>query len=135
MTTKHSNMASTSTSNINPYYENWLIQLQNFLDKLNAISNSYDDEEENISELLSQVLDHYLDYYREKFMSTNRDVFVLVSPPWYTSLEKTFLWMAGFKPSTLLSTINYSIGTELTTEQGEELKRLKAETKREEKVM
>ncbi|XP_049392664.1 protein RESPONSE TO ABA AND SALT 1 [Solanum stenotomum] len=134
-------MASTSTSqtpsNINPYYENWLIQLQNFLEKLNAISSSYgEDEEENkSSELVTQVLDHYQDYYREKFNSTNRDVFLLVSPPWYTSLEKTFLWIAGFKPSTLFPTINYSIGSELTTEQGEKLKRLKAETKREEKVI
>ncbi|KAK4722587.1 hypothetical protein R3W88_012820 [Solanum pinnatisectum] len=134
-------MASTSTSqtpsNINPYYENWLIQLQNFLEKLNAISSSYGDEEEEnkSSELVTQVLDHYQDYYREKFNSTNRDVLLLVSPPWYTSLEKTFLWIAGFKPSTLFPTINYSIGSELTTEQGEKLKRLKAETKREEKVI
>ncbi|WMV27210.1 hypothetical protein MTR67_020595 [Solanum verrucosum] len=134
-------MASTSTSQtpskINPYYENWLIQHQNFLEKLNAISSSYgEDEEENkSSELVTQVLDHYQDYYREQFNSTNRDVFLLVSPPWYTSLEKTFLWIAGFKPSTLFPTINYSIGSELTTEQGEKLKRLKAETKREEKVI
>nr|XP_004238547.1 protein DOG1-like 4 [Solanum lycopersicum] len=136
-------MASTSTSQtpsniISPYYENWLIQLQYFLEKLNAISSSYggDDEEENRSnELVTQVLDHYQDYYREKFNSTNRDVFLLVSPPWYTSLEKTFLWIAGFKPSTLFPTINYSIGSELTTEQCENLKRLKAETKREEKVI
>ncbi|XP_055834993.1 protein RESPONSE TO ABA AND SALT 1 [Solanum dulcamara] len=130
-------MASTSTSQspskINLYYENWVIQLQNFLEKLNAISGS--DEEENSGELVIQVLDHYQDYYRELFMSTNRDVFLLVSPPWYTSLEKTFLWMAGFKPSTLFPTINYSIGTELTKEQGEKLKKLKADTKRDEKVI
>ncbi|KAK6792599.1 hypothetical protein RDI58_011680 [Solanum bulbocastanum] len=82
-------MASTSTSqtpsNINPYYENWLIQLQNFLEKLNAISSSYggEEEENKSSELVTQVLDHYQDCYREKFNSTNRDVFLLVSPPWF----------------------------------------------------
>ncbi|KAM3237610.1 protein RESPONSE TO ABA AND SALT 1 [Capsicum annuum] len=141
-------MASTSSSknpslesNINSYYENWLITLQNFLEKLNAISNSNyndDDEEENSScssELVMQVLDHFQNYYREIFKSTNRDVFLLISPPWYTSLEKTFVWMAGFKPSTLFSTINYSIGSELTTKQAEDLKKLKAEIKREEKII
>ncbi|CAN4092263.1 unnamed protein product [Withania somnifera] len=142
-------MGSTSTSQppclesntINSYYENWLIRLQDFLEKLNAISASYDGSEEeetinsNSSELVMQVLDHYQDYYVKIFKATNRDVFILASPPWYTSLEKTFIWMAGFKPSTLFQTSNYSIGSELTTEQRENLKRLKAETKREEKAI
>ncbi|MCE3051031.1 hypothetical protein HAX54_048784 [Datura stramonium] len=136
-----SNSASQTPSlEFSAYYENWLIQLQNFLEKLNAISASPDVDytEEQIrssSELVTQVLGHYQDYYREKFNSTNRDVFLLLSPTWYTSLENTFLWMAGFKPSTLFPTINYSIGSELTTEQRQHLERLKAETKRQEKVI
>ncbi|CAN4122445.1 unnamed protein product [Withania somnifera] len=148
----------SSESTMNCYYENWLIKLQDFLEKLKAVSASYDENEEeeeiskgsselvmqvldhyqdyySSSELVMQVLDHYQDYYREKFKSTKRDVFLLVSPPWYTCLEKTFSWMAGFKPSTLFQTISYSIGPELTTEQRAVLKRLKAETKREEKVI
>ncbi|XP_060193856.1 protein RESPONSE TO ABA AND SALT 1 [Lycium barbarum] len=140
--TSSSQSTSLETNNISVYYENWLIQLQNFHEKLNAISDSCDDfgddeEEENssISELVTRVLDHYQDYYQEKFKSTNGDVFLLVSPPWYTSLERTFVWVAGFKPSMLFPTINSSIGPELTAEQVEKLRRLKAETKREEKLI
>ncbi|OIT08194.1 transcription factor tga7 [Nicotiana attenuata] len=136
-------MATNSTSknpsfeaNIDAYYENWLIQLENFLEKLNEVSASYDVfNEENISKLVTQVLDHYQEYYQEKFKATNGDIFLLNSPPWYTSLERTLLWMAGFKPSMLFPTINYSIGQELTPEQGEKLKRLKSEIRREEKAI
>ncbi|XP_009768149.1 protein RESPONSE TO ABA AND SALT 1-like [Nicotiana sylvestris] len=142
-------MATTSTSknpsfeaNIDTYYENWLIQLENFLEKLNEVSASYDvfneEAEENrssSSKLVTQVLDHYQEYYQEKFKATNGDTFFLNSPPWYTSLERTFLWMAGFKPSMLFPTINYSIGQELTPDQGEKLKKLKSEIKRDEKAI
>ena len=138
-------MATTCTSrnpcleaNIDAYYENWLIQLENLLEKLNKVSASYDvfneEAEENRSKLVTQVLDHYQEYYQEKFKATNENIFLLNSPPWYTSLERTFLWIAGFKPSMFFPTINYSIGQELTPEQGEKLKRLKSEIKREEKV-
>ena len=43
-------------------------------------------------------LTHYQHYYEEKSRLAQYDIFVLFSPPWFSALERTFLWIAGFKP-------------------------------------
>ena len=63
-----------------------------------------------------------------------QDVFVLFSPPWLTSFEKTFLWVGGFKPSMTFCLMQVS-KPDMVSEQFEKVNELKADTLREERKL
>ncbi|XP_048503419.1 protein RESPONSE TO ABA AND SALT 1 [Beta vulgaris subsp. vulgaris] len=58
----------------------------------------------------------------------------MFSPPWLSSLEKSLLWMGGFKPSITFSLVEFSV-SDMVPEQVEKLIRLKKETKIEERTL
>nr|GEV95293.1 DOG1 domain-containing protein [Tanacetum cinerariifolium] len=59
---------------------------------------------------------HYIDYYLAKAQISSQNVFLVLSPPWFSSYERTFLWVAGFKPG-LAIYVAKSCGVQLNTDQ------------------
>lgn len=64
----------------------------------------------------------------------NRNVFLVFSPTWFTPFERTFFWIAGFKPDLAFRIVRSTI-TDLTIDQLQRLETLLEETKAEEKEL
>ncbi|KAI3907804.1 hypothetical protein MKW98_027116 [Papaver atlanticum] len=111
------------------FLDGWLARQQRYLDELihaNAISKEIPEEE--LKSLISRVLGHYQQYYEAKSTASRRDVFVLFAPPWFSTYERTFLWIAGFKPGLLLRILNKAV-KDLTKDQSIRVRRIDTETK------
>ncbi|KAI3969020.1 hypothetical protein MKW92_040486 [Papaver armeniacum] len=114
------------------FFTGWLIRQKNYLDQLMSARNNF----QNISEmelrsLVFQILTHYQQYYAAKVTAARKDVFVMFAPPWFSSYERTYLWITGFKPSLAFSILDKSVVNQddLTDEQVEALCRLRVQTK------
>ncbi|XP_026412772.1 protein DOG1-like 4 [Papaver somniferum] len=111
------------------FLDGWLERQQRYLDELmHANANSKEIPEEELKSLISRVLGHYQQYYEAKSTASRRDVFVLFSPPWFSTYERTFLWIAGFKPGLLLRILNKAVKN-LSEDQWSRVKRIDTETK------
>ncbi|GKC88218.1 DOG1-like protein 4 [Tanacetum coccineum] len=74
---------------------------------------------------------HYHDYFLAKAQISSQNVFLVLSPPWFCSYERTFLWLSGFKPGLAINVVK-RCGVQLNTNQSDRMDRLMAEIKREE---
>ncbi|KAI3718041.1 hypothetical protein L1987_70034 [Smallanthus sonchifolius] len=99
------------------FFERWEEQHRRYLDKLQANQN----QNQNENELVQQVLCHYQEYYDEKAKAAETDVFLMFSPPWFSSYERTLLWATGFKPSLTFQLLKESVGGDLNEEQWERI--------------
>lgn len=75
---------------------------------------------------------HYHDYFLAKARVCHWNVFLVLSPPWFSSYEQTFLWVAGFKPGLAINVVK-RCGVELNSDQAERMASLTVEIKNEEK--
>ncbi|KAL3506337.1 hypothetical protein ACH5RR_031719 [Cinchona calisaya] len=116
------------------FFEGWIKKKQSLLEKLlPLLSNDQESNEELCKELVAEVFAHYQEYYQEKSRAVNEDVFLMLSPPWMNSFERTLLWISEFKPSMVFPLIKNSLKECLTSDQVEKIEEIKAQTKREEK--
>uniref|UniRef100_A0A2N9ICQ1 DOG1 domain-containing protein n=1 Tax=Fagus sylvatica TaxID=28930 RepID=A0A2N9ICQ1_FAGSY len=89
----------TSAGSFEAFLEGWMVRQEHYLDELlSAQQHCHDMQEEDLKELVSRILAHYQEYFEAKSRMAQRDVFLVYSPTWLTSFERTFLWIAGFKP-------------------------------------
>ncbi|KAM1254168.1 hypothetical protein ACFX2J_041953 [Malus domestica] len=79
-------------------------------------------------------MSHYQQYFTEKARMAIKDMFVLFSPPWLSSFEKSLLWLGGFKSLMVLRMVDNSI-EDLTVEQAKEMDAVKGETRRAEQEL
>lgn len=120
---------------IETFIEGWLVRQEHYLDELQAtLQNCHESSDDDLKELISRVLAHYQQYYEEKSKITQRNVFLVFSPSWFTTLEKAFLWIAGFKPGLVFSVVRDSVD-DLSDEQKQRMTRLMNETKAEERAL
>ncbi|KAF5181591.1 Transcription factor tga2 [Thalictrum thalictroides] len=110
------------------FFEDWLVRQEHFLDELLCAESHCERE---LRELISRVLSHYRQYYEEKSMVTQNDVFLVLSPTWFSSFERSFLWLAGFKPALVFKLVANSV-KDLSEEQAQMVERLKGEVHGEE---
>ncbi|OIT00762.1 PREDICTED: protein DOG1-like 4 [Nicotiana attenuata] len=115
------------------FLQGWLLRQEQFLNELIIAQNTYDESQEGIiKNLISGVLAHYQEYFEEKSRMSHRNVFNVFSPAWFTPLEKSNLWIAGFKPGLAFSLVMNSVD-DLSQNQVEKINRLKFETRVQEK--
>ncbi|MCL7035696.1 hypothetical protein MKW94_020390 [Papaver nudicaule] len=113
------------------FFTGWLIRQKNYLDQLiSARKNFQNTPESELRSLVSQILTHYQQYYAAKAVATHDDVFVMFTPPWFSSYERSYLWLTGFKPSLAFKILEKSVNQdEITDEQLEGLYTLKKRMK------
>ncbi|XVF76794.1 hypothetical protein PTKIN_Ptkin13bG0295500 [Pterospermum kingtungense] len=80
------------------------------------------------------VLSHYRQYFEERSRIAQRDIFLVFSSTWLSSLERASLWIAGFNPGFALKFVCNSV-QDLSPEQSERIKRLMEGTRYEERVL
>ncbi|KAK9057550.1 hypothetical protein SSX86_022386 [Deinandra increscens subsp. villosa] len=110
------------------FFENWEHQHKMFLHNLVSIQEQVKEQEQE--SLVGQVLRHYQDYYDAKSKAAESDVFIMFSPPWLSSYERTLLWVGGFKPSVAFRLVKDSVGGDLSDEQAERIAEVRKETRR-----
>ncbi|KAL8515893.1 hypothetical protein ACS0TY_014552 [Phlomoides rotata] len=88
------------------------------------------DRDKECSNLIPRVLAHYQEFYREKAMAADQDVFLLISPPWLSSFERSLLWISGFRPSMFFPIINSAVAEELSSDQRRRIEEVKTESRR-----
>lgn len=114
------------------FFQGWLTHLEFYLHQLLQILQFPDQQDESkIEQLNRRVMTHYHDYFLAKAQVTLDNVFLVFSPPWFSSYERTFLWVAGFEPGLALSVVK-SCGVALRPDEAERMERLTVETKDEE---
>lgn len=131
-------MASSSDDNggsFASFLEGWLVRQEHYLDELvSADLNCHESSDDDLRELVSRILAHYQQYYEEKSRIAARDVLRVFSPPWLTSLERAFLWIAGFKPGLAFRIVDDSVG-DLSEDQARSVGRLAQKTRSEERAL
>lgn len=112
-----------------------MLRQKDYLDKLVfAQQRRHEMQDDDQRELISRVLSHYEQYYEEKSRIAHRDILLVFSPTWFSSLERTFLWIAGFKPGMMIQLANQALD-DLSEDQRQRMSELNHETKLEERAL
>ncbi|KAK6939883.1 Transcription factor TGA like domain [Dillenia turbinata] len=94
------------------FYENWMVERNQQLKKLVlAIKNS--PPEHNLILLINSVIQQYQDYFKAKSQFAKREILSFFSQKWTSSLEQTFLWIGGFRPTTSFHLLYSKLGLQL----------------------
>ncbi|KAD5507466.1 hypothetical protein R6Q59_031725 [Mikania micrantha] len=117
----------SETRSFGEFFESWVDQHRTYLERL-LLAHA-----EGSETLVQQVLGHYQEYYDEKSRAAESDVLLMFSPPWFSSYERTLLWVAGFKPSMTFGLVKESVGEDLNEEQRERIAVVREETRRAER--
>lgn len=123
----------TNAGSFEAFFEGWLVRQEHYLDELlSARQSGPENRDEDLKDLISRVLAHYQEYYDEKSRVAERNVFLVFSPIWFTSFERAFLWIAGFKPGLAFQLVTNSVD-DLSEDQRLRMNRLKEQIKIEER--
>ncbi|KAL1359916.1 protein ZW2 [Arachis hypogaea] len=126
-------MADANAAMFITFLEEWMVRQRNYHQELlTAQENRHRLRDSDKMELINRVLCHYEQYFEEKSKIAQRDIFLVFSPPWFSSLEKSFLWIAGFKPGKAFHLVNQAV-RDLTNEQRRRLSQLSMETRMKER--
>ncbi|KAI3865848.1 hypothetical protein MKX03_028745 [Papaver bracteatum] len=125
-----------NSSSFQLFLEGWLVRQEHYLDELTTTteSNIYEKHDSVLRDLIERVLAHYQQYYEAKSLLSKQDVFILFSPVWFSALEKSFLWITGFRPCLAMKIVKNSVN-DLSEDQLEKVEKLKIEIKEEEKEL
>ncbi|CAM8966668.1 unnamed protein product [Rhodiola kirilowii] len=116
------------------FFHDWMSRQEAILDELQrSVSNPNFDGDS--SELVERVTAHYNEYYHAKSRVAHDNVFLLFSPTWLTPLERSFLWIAGFKPGLAFQIVDKFVWHDLSAEQRVRIEEVKRLTKAEEKEL
>lgn len=111
------------------FFQGWLLRQQQLLDDLLSAPRN---DPSHLRTLIDRVFAHYQEYYHEKARLMARDVLLVFSPSWLNPCERTFLWIAGWKPSMafcLLQALNENQGERnFSAEQKAAIEVLRKET-------
>ncbi|CAL0304435.1 unnamed protein product [Lupinus luteus] len=125
---------SNVASAFEAFLQGWLMRQRCYLDELLSHQQNMTDFD-NIRGLINRVICHYGQYYEEKSKVAQNNILLVFSPPWFTSLERMFLWMAGFKPGMTFEVVNTALEDELSQEQNHRLLQIQQETKLKEREL
>ncbi|KAF1891029.1 hypothetical protein Lal_00001165 [Lupinus albus] len=119
------------------FYHNWVLKLEEILHLLLEISKKRSNEngEQEMLVLVSKVTSHIKEYYTMKWGAAHEDVLVFFSPVWLNPLENAYLWVTGWKPSTvfkLMESLNKTTTFNMTEEQEKKIEVLRMRIRMEE---
>ncbi|KAK7383443.1 hypothetical protein VNO78_29122 [Psophocarpus tetragonolobus] len=132
--------------NFPEFYEKWVMKLEEIFHQLLEVSRTRTEvvrTEQQLVAVVAGVTSHLKEYYTVKWASAHdEDVLVFFSPTWTSPLENAYLWITGWKPSTVFSLVetlkssNVFVMTEDQVRRVEQLKvRIKMEEEKVEREM
>ncbi|CAI8590996.1 unnamed protein product [Vicia faba] len=112
------------------FYEKWILKLEEIHHQLLKVSKrEMVMNEQELQALVSKVTTHLKEYYTVKWSLAHEDVALFFSPTWVTPLENAYLWITGWKPSTVFCILGK---LDMTDEQKKKVEGLRMKTKMEE---
>ncbi|KAF7845342.1 protein DOG1-like 4 [Senna tora] len=128
--------ANAASSSFEAFLEGWMVRQKDYLDELvSAQQRRHEMHDDERRDLISRVLSHYEQYFAEKSKIAHRDILLVFSPPWFSSLERSFLWIAGFKPTMMIQLAIQALDDDLSEDQRQRLSEFSQETKMEERAL
>ncbi|KAI3973167.1 hypothetical protein MKX01_020902 [Papaver californicum] len=98
-------------------YRNWMIQQQEDLDELLQVYNQKPNEEEK----LIPFVEHMQDYNNKRSQLSLADAPSFISPTWCPSIERSYLWLGGCRPSLGIRLVYWLCGSEMESQLSEYL--------------
>ncbi|KAI3842521.1 hypothetical protein MKX03_034387 [Papaver bracteatum] len=102
-------------------YQNWMTQQQEDLDELLQVYNQKPIEEENLISVIEKVIEHMREYNNKRSEFAIVDAPSFISPTWCPSIERSYLWIGGCRPSLGIRLLYWLCGSELETQLSEYL--------------
>ncbi|KAI3919350.1 hypothetical protein MKX01_038820 [Papaver californicum] len=102
-------------------YQNWMIQQQEDLDELLRVYNQKPNEEEKLISVIDKVIEHKQEYNNKRSQLAIVDAPSFISPSWCPSIERSYLWLGGCRPSLGIRLVYWLCGSELESQLGEYL--------------
>ncbi|KAK7373909.1 hypothetical protein VNO80_07329 [Phaseolus coccineus] len=128
-------MADVNAASFEAFLQGWMVRQKEFLGELLSAQQQYQEgRRADVRPLIDRVICHYGQYFEEKSKLAHHNIFLVFSPPWFSSLEKSFLWVGGFKPGVAFQVVNTAL-RDLTEDQKEKLSQLKQESKVKERTL
>ncbi|KAK9057588.1 hypothetical protein SSX86_022424 [Deinandra increscens subsp. villosa] len=99
------------------FFNRWLDELDTQLQQLVSAANHHRDYDNsvNLRQLIDKSVRQYAEFYTMKSVAAKGDVISVFSPVWLTSLEDTFLWIAGWRPTTAIHLLYSKAGIQFET--------------------
>ncbi|XP_073316226.1 protein RESPONSE TO ABA AND SALT 1-like [Primulina huaijiensis] len=118
------------------FFQHWLINQERYLQQLVQIIECGNDEENDIrcNGLIQEVMAHLNQYYEAKERVARENVFLVFTPTWFSSFERTYLWLGGFRPGLAIRIVSNNV-LDLTGNQSEMINALMTRVKEEEKEL
>ncbi|XP_023761360.1 protein DOG1-like 3 [Lactuca sativa] len=102
------------------FFDCWLRELNTNLEQLVSAANlHHDDNHHHIEDdsgsfsLIDKTIGHYVEYYKAKSNGAKEDVLSMFMAPWLTTLEDSFLWIGGWRPTTAVHLLYSKSGIQL----------------------
>ncbi|KAH1155323.1 Protein DOG1-like 4 [Glycine max] len=128
-------MTDANADSFEAFLQGWRVRQRGYLDELLSAQQHYHElQDDDVKQLINRVVCHYGQYFEEKSKIAHQNVLLVFSPPWFSSLERTFLWVGGFKPGMAFQVVNAALEV-LSEEQKERLSLLNQETKVKERAL
>ncbi|KAL0452718.1 UNVERIFIED_CONTAM: protein ZW2 [Sesamum latifolium] len=128
--------ANDSARTFEAFLDQWFIDKEHYLRDLlgliarNGCGNEVD--EVQCKRLINRVVRHYGQYFEANARIIADNVFLVLMPTWFSSFERAYLWMGGFRPGLAYRLVINNV-LDLSEEQCWRMNTLMREIKEEEK--
>ncbi|KAI3958981.1 hypothetical protein MKX01_023657 [Papaver californicum] len=102
-------------------YQNWMIEQQQLLEELLQVHNQKPNDEQELCCIIEKLIKHFQEYTNRRAQFAVDEASSIFSPTWCTSLENSYLWLGGCRPSLLTRLVHSLCGSQLESQLSEYL--------------
>nr|DAD21232.1 TPA_asm: hypothetical protein HUJ06_022695 [Nelumbo nucifera] len=114
-------MASSSAQLDQPHlcFQSWIAQQQADLEELLQALTIYKGDDTHLNLIVEKNIQHFQEYTEKRSILARENATSFFAPSWCTSLENSFLWIAGCRPSLAIRLVYSLCGSELEAQLNE----------------
>ncbi|KAI3903226.1 hypothetical protein MKW98_031880 [Papaver atlanticum] len=97
-------------------YQNWMIEQQQLLQELLKVHNQKPNDEQELCCIIEKLVKHFQEYINRRAQLALDKASSIFSPTWCTSIENSYLWFGGSRPSLLIQLVYSLCGSQLESQ-------------------
>ncbi|KAI3994980.1 hypothetical protein MKX01_019794 [Papaver californicum] len=102
-------------------YRNWMIEQQQLLEELLQVHNQNPNDENELCCIIDKLIKHFQEYTNRRALFAIDQASSFFAPTWCTSIENSYLWLGGCRPSVLIQLVYSLCGSQLESQLSEYL--------------
>ncbi|KAI3980191.1 hypothetical protein MKX01_033332 [Papaver californicum] len=102
-------------------YQNWMIEQQQLLEELLQVHNRNPNDENELRCIIQKLIKQFEEYTNRRAELGIDDAKPFFAPTWCTSIENSYLWLGGCRPSLLIQLVYSLCGSQLESQLSEYL--------------